>query len=38
MKNPITQVDGLTKAQEEGYTYKHYFGSSNHQAYADDYQ
>ena len=34
----LFQVDGLTKAQEEGYTYKHYFGSSNHQAYADDYQ
>ena len=32
------QVDGLTKAQEEGYTYKHYFGSAHHQAYADDYQ
>ena len=31
-------VDGLTKAEEEGYTYAHYYGSQKHQTYADDYQ
>ena len=31
-------VDGLTKAQEEGYTYHHYFGPGHHRAYGDDYQ
>lgn len=31
-------VDGLTKGQEEGYTYKHYYGSTKHQTYTDDYQ
>merc|ERR1711962_344195 len=30
-------VDGLTKAQEEGYTYQHYYGSSKHQVYGEDY-
>ena len=30
-------VDGLTKAEEEGYSYKHYYGHKNIQAYAEDY-
>jgi len=31
-------VDGLTKAEEEGYTYQHYYGSKKHQTYTADYQ
>ena len=31
-------VDGLTKAQEEGYTYSHYYGSKKYQAYTSDYK
>ena len=31
-------VDGLTKGQEEGYTYQHYFGSSKHLAYGEDFR
>jgi len=30
-------VDGLTKVEEEGYTYSHYYGSQQHQTYADNY-
>jgi len=31
-------VDGLTKVEEEGYTYSHYYGSQKHQTYADNYK
>ena len=32
-------VDGLTKAEEEGYTYSHYYGDQKHQTYsASDYK
>ncbi len=31
-------VDGLTKAEEEGYTYEHYYGNKQHQAYGKDYK
>ena len=31
-------VDGLTKADEEGYTYEHYFGNTKHQHYGADFQ
>ena len=30
-------VDGLTKPEEEGYNYKHYYGTKNIQTYAGDY-
>ena len=29
-------VDGLTKANEEGYTYEHYYGNKKHQHYGPD--
>ena len=31
-------VDGLTKANEEGYTYEHYYGNKKHQHFGSDYQ
>lgn len=31
-------VDGLTKANEEGYTYEHYYGNKKHQHYGADHQ
>ena len=31
-------VDGLTKAEEEGYTYEHYYGNKKYQHYGTDYQ
>ena len=31
-------VDGLTKAEEEGYTYSHYYGAQQQQIYTGDYQ
>ena len=31
-------VDGLTKADEEGYTYEHYYGKTKHQHYGADFQ
>jgi hypothetical protein len=31
-------VDGLTKAEEEGYTYEHYFGDKKFQQMGNDYQ
>ena len=31
-------VDALTKAEEEGYTYEHYYGNKKHQSYGPDYQ
>ncbi|TRY80618.1 hypothetical protein TCAL_13247 [Tigriopus californicus] len=31
-------VDGLTKAEEEGYTYEHYYGNQKHQQYGPDYK
>lgn len=31
-------VDGLTKAEEEGYTYEHYYGNKKHQTYGSDYR
>jgi len=31
-------VDGLTKQQEEGYNYKHYYGTDQHLLYNADYQ
>ena len=30
-------VDGLTKREEEGYNYQHYYGQKGVQAYAEDY-
>lgn len=31
-------VDGLTRAQEEGYTYEHYYGKKKVQQYNQDYK
>ena len=31
-------VDGLTRAEEEGYDYKHYYGNNSPQKYGSDYQ
>ena len=31
-------MDGLTKVQEEGYSYDHYYGHSKHKNYKDDYK
>ena len=31
-------VDGLTRAQEEGYTYEHYYGKKKVQQYSQDYK
>ena len=31
-------VDGLTKAEEEGYTYAHYYGSQKQQVYTENYK
>ncbi len=31
-------VDGLTKAEEEGYTYEHYYGNRPYQNYGKDYK
>ncbi len=32
------QVDGLTKVDEEGYTYEHYYGNKGFQQYGNDYK
>jgi hypothetical protein len=34
----VTQVDGLTKVDEEGYTYEHYYGNKHYQQYGSDYK
>ena len=31
-------VDGLTKVEEEGYNYAHYYGHGAHQSYKADYK
>ena len=31
-------VDGLTKIEEEGYNYAHYYGGGSHKTYKDDYK
>ena len=31
-------VDGLTKLEEEGYTYDHYYGKKKFQSFGPDYQ
>lgn len=31
-------VDGLTKIEEEGYNYAHYYGAGSHKTYKDDYK
>ena len=31
-------VDGLTKLEEEGYNYAHYYGHGAHQSYKADYK
>jgi hypothetical protein len=38
MFNPPFQVDGLTKVDEEGYTYEHYYGNKHYQQYGSDYK
>lgn len=35
---PFLKVDGLTKVDEEGYTYEHYYGSKHFQQYGSDYK
>ncbi len=32
------QVDGLTKSEEEGYNYEHYYGNKPYQNYGKDYK
>ena len=31
-------VDGLTKLEEEGYNYAHYYGAGSQKTYKDDYK
>ena len=31
-------VDGLTKLQEQGYNYAHYYGNGAHKSYKDDFK
>ena len=31
-------VDGMTKIEEEGYTYEHYYGNKKYQTFGQDYK